>query len=453
MNAVSSGGFALVGGNGVAVATEDPCECCNDSAWNRADLCNAGDAPPEVPRKITFRKGFVCLDGCPVSGGRIIVYRGYCYFVEGGAGEVDCGGPRTKPAEYPEPVFGATQAAWAELLCKSLAADCLNESCVPVEPGCCTRPYQINVCTGLYQCNLPKRFRIRQIARYRYVSTTYTDPGQCAGLVTCEDLTIDIDVWADYACDEENVGPDGLSSPVCYATGGAVVISGLNRISSQDPPINLNGTYPARPPSEQDFRGKRGWINAGPASGPVKWVPDALFGEFLFQFNQGFCSGQHSYGIDDPPGCSSSSEVCPSPGVIIRQRSVNCNYQTESDVEYEDCWLYDRLASNVGYSAPPCNRDLRWSDSIADRVTIANLAHCQKQPIIGDPIGVGRPAPSTVVGDAEPAQMATWLGVNWRGTPFPIRLWEFVTKGTPLGKDPGCGCIDRLKSLAEKPKV
>ena len=457
MNAVASNGFAVVGSEGTGLVADDPCECCDGQVWLRADLCNDGDAPPDVPRRITFRKGFICLDGCPVTGGRIILYRGYCYFVVSGTSQVECDGLRIGPLEYPSPYPGAAIAAWAELLCKPLTANCLNEVCVPVEPGCCTTPYTKTFCNNPpTTCPLPKRFRVREVSRYRYLSTAYNDPGTCSGLNVCEELIVDIDVYADYECDEENVGPDGLSAPVCFNVGGVAVVSGLNRQSSQFPPVNLNGTYPVRPVAEQEFRGLRGgWFGHPFGGGPVKWVPDELQGEFNYQFSQGFCGGAHSFGQDDPPGCSSVTETCPDGNRVIRQRTVNCNFWEANEIEYEDCRLYDRVMQDRGYSAPPCPRDLRWDDSVTSRITIINLANCQKNVVIGDggePVGAGRPSPAIVPPENEPVQLASWLGMNWRGTPYPKRLMDFVLKGTPIGTDPGCGCIDRLKSLVEKPK-
>lgn len=445
MNAISSDGFGVVGSDGTGLVADDPCECCDGQVWLRADLCNDGDAPPDVPRRITFRKGFICLDGCPVTGGRIIAFRGYCYTVVSGAGNIDCQGARSKPEEYPSPYPGATVAAWAELLCKSLEADCLNQACVPVEPGCCTTPYSGPGC----MCQLPKRFRVREVSRYQYKSLAYADPGTCSGLAVCEDLIVDIDVYADYECDEENVGPDGRSAPVCFNVGGAAVVSGLNRQSSQFPPINLNGTYPVRPVGEQFFPN----TFIGPfGGGPVKWVPDELAGEFLYQFTQGFCGGQHSYAENEPPNCVSDTTVnqnCQR----VRNRTVNCDFWVANEIEYTSCFLYDRVMQDRGYSAPPCPRDLRWDDSVTSRITIINLAYCQRDfPQVGGIGGSPRPSPATVPPENEPVQLSTWLGVNWRGTPYPKRLMDFVLKGTPIGTDPGCGCIDRLKSLVEKPK-
>lgn len=43
-----------------------------------------------------------------------------------------------------------------------------------------------------------------------------------------------------------------------------------------------------------------------------------------------------------------------------------------------------------------------------------------------------------------------WLGVKWRGIPYPVRLWLRVRHGTATGKWPGCGCIDRLKTICER---
>ena len=450
MKAVASNGFAVVGDAGTGLVSNDPCECCDGQIWLRADLCNQGDAPPEIPRIITFRKGFICLDGCPVTGGRIISFRGYCYTVVSGSGNIDCQGSRSAPIEYPAPYPDATIAVWAELLCKSLEATCLNEACIPTEPGCCTVPF--NNSAGC-SCPLPKRFRVRHVARYRYVSTAYNDPGACAGLGVCEDLVVDVDVYADYECDDGNVRPDGLAEPVCYNVGGAAVISGLNRFSSQDPPINLNRTYQVRPVSEQRFLGKlsSGWFGHPFGGGPVRWIPPELEGEVNYQFAQGFCGGSHYYLENEPPGCVSESTVNTNCRTIYT-RSVDCNFWEADETIYEDCRLYDRLMVDRGFSSPPCNRDLRWSDSVTDRRTIINLANCQKVPIIGDVGGMPRPSPTKVPIEDEPVQLSTWLGMNWRGTPFPKRLLDFALNGTPLGTDPGCGCIDRLKSLVEKPK-
>ena len=43
-----------------------------------------------------------------------------------------------------------------------------------------------------------------------------------------------------------------------------------------------------------------------------------------------------------------------------------------------------------------------------------------------------------------------WLGVKWRGIPYPVRLWLRVRHGTATGKWPGCGCVDRLKTICER---
>lgn len=439
MQAVSSNGFAVANANNTGAASDNPCECCNQSRWNRAVLCNAGNAPPGIPYDITFRAGFVCLDGCPVSGSRLVMYRGYCYTVVAGSGTVECQGPRPKPEEYPAPYFGATVVSWAELMCKTLAADCLNQTCVPIEPGCCSEPYR--------GCKMPKRFRIHHTARYRFRSTAYADAGQCAGLSVCEEVFIDVDLYADYECDENNVRSDGTAPVVCYNAGGAVVISGLNRGSSQVPPVNLNGTYPARPVSEQRLTE---FVTPAPLMrSPIKWIPDDLLGEFFFQFGQGFCSGDHRYAQDDPPGCVTREDYSPAPSVRITREIVNCNYWNASDVTYSDCFLFDRVMHSVGFSSPPCPRDERWNDAGVERVVTLALAGCERRLDTGDPVGPGRPSVAGVPYEDEPVQLSSWLGVNWRGTPFPKRLYEFVTKGTPLGQDPGCGCIDRLKRLVE----
>lgn len=44
----------------------------------------------------------------------------------------------------------------------------------------------------------------------------------------------------------------------------------------------------------------------------------------------------------------------------------------------------------------------------------------------------------------------TWIGIKWRGVPYPVRLWYRLRHGTATAKWPRCGCIDRLKTLCER---
>jgi len=47
--------------------------------------------------------------------------------------------------------------------------------------------------------------------------------------------------------------------------------------------------------------------------------------------------------------------------------------------------------------------------------------------------------------------VVTWLGINWYGTPLPIRfLLKWRGKITQRRLLPGCGCIKRLKDVVDK---
>jgi hypothetical protein len=48
------------------------------------------------------------------------------------------------------------------------------------------------------------------------------------------------------------------------------------------------------------------------------------------------------------------------------------------------------------------------------------------------------------------AGIVRWLGVRWRGVPYPIRLYLWVRHGTHPAKWPGCGCLHVPKSLYER---
>lgn len=346
--------------------------CCAPSTWNRADLCNDGDAPPEIPRRITFPTGFTCLDGCQISGGRLIIYRGYCYFVVSGPGEVQCQGPRDKPAEYPAPYFGATVVTWAELVCKPLASTCLDQSCLPVEPGCCTRPVT-GPCGVPQLCNLPKKFRITHTAFYRWRSTVYDDPGACAGLFVCEEATTEVNAWAEYACDENNIDNLGQSTPVLTNSGGFIRLIGHNLTPQGN---DINGTYaPYASPTYTDLKTAVG------------------FGFGIPLRNNNFCGGSHSYSYDDPPGCATSSDICDGVRRIITE-TVRCNYWTLDRISYEDCFLFDESFSSTGVSAPPCSPDERWNDVRQVRITLSGLVGCENAPAWdGGPVGEERPYP------------------------------------------------------------
>lgn len=44
-----------------------------------------------------------------------------------------------------------------------------------------------------------------------------------------------------------------------------------------------------------------------------------------------------------------------------------------------------------------------------------------------------------------------WLGVKWRGVPMPIRWVMRAVYRVPLRKWVGCGCLDGVKRVYEKP--
>lgn len=55
--------------------------------------------------------------------------------------------------------------------------------------------------------------------------------------------------------------------------------------------------------------------------------------------------------------------------------------------------------------------------------------------------------------------LVRWLGMNWRGLPMPLRVWFLIRVAyrghafdfaDGLEQFAGCGCIDRLKAIAEK---
>lgn len=57
----------------------------------------------------------------------------------------------------------------------------------------------------------------------------------------------------------------------------------------------------------------------------------------------------------------------------------------------------------------------------------------------------GLPCPR---GRVTPGGLVLWLGVYWRGVPYPMRLWRVaIYRDTRWLALPGCGCIDRVKSV------
>ncbi len=52
--------------------------------------------------------------------------------------------------------------------------------------------------------------------------------------------------------------------------------------------------------------------------------------------------------------------------------------------------------------------------------------------------------------------LVRWMGIRWRGQPWPLRIWLWTTRYNDRDWDafkvkiPLCGCIDRLKSLWER---
>jgi len=61
----------------------------------------------------------------------------------------------------------------------------------------------------------------------------------------------------------------------------------------------------------------------------------------------------------------------------------------------------------------------------------------------GEPCGLGR--------HPDAGGRVKWLGVLWRGVPFPLRLALQVRwpRRNPW-RLPGCGCLDRLKAWVER---
>lgn len=349
--------------------------CCATQSWNRADLCNEDEFPPNVPRIITFPAGFVCGDSCPVSGGRIIIYAGRCYTVVSGTGTVQCQGPRTAPAVYAAPFPGATVVAWQELSCKPLSATCLDETCVPVEPGCCTRPATWSCGGGnpLSVCNYPKRFRVTHIANYRWRSWVYADPGTCSGRTVCEEAFTSVNAWAEYACDENNVDSEGNSQAILVRKGGSITLTGHNLTPEGN---NINGTYE-------------------PYAAPVynNLTTAVGFGVEVPLRNLAFCAGSHGNAIE-PEGCASESTTCPGGTRRIYTRTINCNGWQLDQLSYEDCFLYDEVYSSVGQYRPPCPADEAWNDEWTIRITLTILAGCESQPAWeAPPTGPGRPSP------------------------------------------------------------
>jgi len=350
--------------------------CCAPSLWNRATLCNPSEVPPEIPRDITFPDGFICGDGCPLSGSRIIIYRGWCYNVESGPGNVECQGTRPKPKTYIAPYFGATVVTWAELSCKPLTAECSDNSCVPVEPGCCTRPYTFNACNQPVTCNLPKRFRVRRQASWRWRSWQVTNFGTCEGYI-CEEATLVVDGYADYACDENNIDANGQSAPLLVQTSGTYTLSGFNLNPDGSDP---NGTFPFYADSTFfGFGGSFGMPSSVGLHAPLGTRP--------------FCSGAHSF-VDDPPGCYTQNTTCPGGIREVFTESANCANGTLDHTIYRDCFLRDETYQSVGNYLPPCPPAEAWNDVGVDRITLSSLAGCENAPAWnGGPVGTGRPYP------------------------------------------------------------
>lgn len=52
--------------------------------------------------------------------------------------------------------------------------------------------------------------------------------------------------------------------------------------------------------------------------------------------------------------------------------------------------------------------------------------------------------------------LVRWMGMKWRGQPWPLRVWLWTTRYNdrdwPVfkGKFPGCGCIDLFKTWWER---
>lgn len=359
--------------------------CCATQSWNRADLCNEDEFPPDVPRIITFPAGFVCGDSCPVSGGRIIIYAGRCYTVVSGTGTVQCQGPRTAPAVYLAPFPGATVVSWQELSCKPLTATCLDETCVPIEPGCCSDPYQFRACdlNTPVTCALPKRFRVRRVAQWRWRSWLVTNFNDCSGYY-CEEMTLDIDGYADYQCVEGNPS----SRPVCIATGGGLTISGW--VDTTGVGGNINGFHPFGEAIGSLFNG----IGPGvPADATNFGIPSNVLARLHAPFASfPFCGGNHTF-TSDPPGCFTQSVTCPMPDRSILIQSANCANGTFDNTVYRDCFLWDQVYNSQGNYLPPCAPNEAWNDSGLDRVTLSALAGCQNQPAWeAPPTGPGRPS-------------------------------------------------------------
>lgn len=365
--------------------------CCAPSLWNRATLCNPSEVPPEIPRDITFPDGFICGDGCPLSGSRIIIYRGWCYNVESGPGNVECQGTRPKPKTYIAPYFGATVVTWAELSCKPLTAECSDNSCVPVEPGCCTRPYTFRACdtNNPVVCNLPKKFRVRRQASWRWRSWVYTDPGTCSGRYICQETMLTIDGYADFACDENNIDANGQSQSLCFNVQGSATLSGW--IDNTGVGVDANGTYPFDIPIGSAFGG------FGPAfpSDASDWgIPNAIRSLLPIPFaNFPFCGGSHSF-VSDPPNCYTRTVTCPGGIRSVLTETANCANGTFDNIVYRDCVLWDQTYQSVGNYLPPCPADEAWNDVGVDRITLSSLAGCENAPAWnGGQVGTGRPYP------------------------------------------------------------
>lgn len=49
--------------------------------------------------------------------------------------------------------------------------------------------------------------------------------------------------------------------------------------------------------------------------------------------------------------------------------------------------------------------------------------------------------------------LVRFLGINWRGVPWPVRVWLWATRANHreasafVASLPGCGCVDRLRGL------
>lgn len=49
--------------------------------------------------------------------------------------------------------------------------------------------------------------------------------------------------------------------------------------------------------------------------------------------------------------------------------------------------------------------------------------------------------------------LVRFLGINWRGVPWPVRAWLWATRGNHrdpsafVASMPGCGCVNRLRGV------